>query len=381
MCLAIFSLSCKSELEKIDIDDVEKHRAYQDTILSKTDDLGLKFIALKKLIAEYKLLEGKIQNQNTNYYYYLSRLYGKCTEFPVKGFWMDTISNKINNEKDYSNYYDSSYYYAEKSLKITPTNIRSMYIFCFNFYFEEDNFKKFNKNLPFSYLRDKVLWSNRLNYLVSNALQFKYFDTTIDKYLSRGICEISLYFQFQDQIFENKVDFVNGDQVRINKLYSIGEHLDYVKNGKPVFIKFKDKFLNDEVYPSVSLARDEIKKRQIEEQKLENVRKFGSKYVGSWKSDINNSKIYIYEDGTYKIVYTNEIYGAISTSEGFGKWDCNENSITFTTTSGESVAIMYSAYLDKNTVTFSYNNVFAPRLCLETSEGHVDFCFGYHNKE
>jgi hypothetical protein len=96
--------SCKSNLEKIDINDVNAHRAYQDTLLAKDSSYEGRFVILKKLIEDYRSLYNDNLKANENYYYYLARLYNNVNYFPSRGFWIDTINNVFKRKNDYSNY-------------------------------------------------------------------------------------------------------------------------------------------------------------------------------------------------------------------------------------------------------------------------------------
>jgi hypothetical protein len=254
--------SCKSELKKIDIDDVEKHRAYQDTVLNQAADLNLKFSVLKDLISQYRLLESEIKSQNSNYYYYMARLYSMVNDFPTRGFWIDTNNNNLKYSDDYTNFYDSSLYFAEQSIKINSNNIRSMFILCNSFNTDYVRFKESNKKLPFSYNRNPNTWNNRVNFIVNNALNYTKIDTTSDKYLSRGICEVALSLQLKDQSFENGYNFSSNNSDKINKLFTAGLLWDYVKGGQPVFLQINEDYFKKEIYPNVELAKIEINRKE-----------------------------------------------------------------------------------------------------------------------
>ena len=55
--VAVFVFSCKSELSKIDINQVELHRKYQDSILDLSKNADSNLMSLKMLISDYKNLK------------------------------------------------------------------------------------------------------------------------------------------------------------------------------------------------------------------------------------------------------------------------------------------------------------------------------------
>jgi len=298
-------VSCKSELEKINIDDVEKHRAYQDTILNKVVDQNVKFETLKQLISEYKSLENESIINNSNYYYYLSRLYGQVSNFPMRGFWFDSIKNQILNVKDYSNFYDSAYIFAEKSLKLDENNIRSMYNLCSNLYIENGRYNVFNQKVPFSFLRNEQTGNNRINYIIDNALRFINLDTTSDKYFSRAICEIALHYQFKDQDFAKGFMFESKNSAKGLKLDRIDKLWEHIKNSDHVFIEFSKEVYNSDIKPNVILARQDLKEKEAIRKELQQVdqRIFDYEFK-SWGNCVSlgfEEYIRFYRDGTYEL--------------------------------------------------------------------------------
>ena len=110
--VAFFVTSCKSELSKIDINQVELHRKYQDSILNLSHNPDSNFQSLKTLISEYKNLKIDNKEKNENYLYLIARLYSlyNSEKFPFKGIVFDTIKKQMIDSNLYKNYYDSSMY-------------------------------------------------------------------------------------------------------------------------------------------------------------------------------------------------------------------------------------------------------------------------------
>mgnify|MGYP003353618903 CR=1 FL=1 len=89
-----FVSSCKTGAANIDINDVEMHRAYQDTLIYKSKTSVEVIQCVKRLISEYKRLSNYDLENNSNYNYYLSRLYGKIFDISYFGGIYDTINKK-----------------------------------------------------------------------------------------------------------------------------------------------------------------------------------------------------------------------------------------------------------------------------------------------
>lgn len=127
--IAFFVSSCNSGAEKIGINNLEMHRAYQDSLILKYKLPEEKFNAIKLLISEYKKMGNDESNNNSNYNYYLARLYSYMYSIPIYGNFYDTLNNKLLNNDLYNNYVDSAYYFSEKSLAIDSNNLMSMLVY------------------------------------------------------------------------------------------------------------------------------------------------------------------------------------------------------------------------------------------------------------
>ena len=67
--ILMFAISCKKGAAKLDINDIEAHRAYQVGILKQNIDPYINISALKGLITEYRNLELENKESNPNYMY------------------------------------------------------------------------------------------------------------------------------------------------------------------------------------------------------------------------------------------------------------------------------------------------------------------------
>ena len=256
LIVSILLYSCNSDLENIDINNIDAHRQYQDSIINLDSTFTGKFFLVKKLISEYRQLDIKDLKDsasNSDYNYYLSRLYNYVDNFPLKGFWIDTLKNKFINEVEYINFNDSVYYFAEKSLELNSNNIRPMYILSVNLFTEINRWEVNRSIVPDPRPRDSVKFTNRINYIINNGLKFIKIDTSQDKQLSLGICEVGLYLleRFAD-VYDIKG---NINTKNINGLLLVAEYCDYLKDKDPHLIIFKKK--KNDIYEFVLLARKE----------------------------------------------------------------------------------------------------------------------------
>jgi hypothetical protein len=376
--ILIFSIvlsSCEHGAAKLDINNIEVHRAYQDSILNQNNDPNIKISALKSLITEYRNLKIDNKDSNANYLYLMGRLYSTLfsnKEFPFNGFIFDTLTNKLRDSDLYINYVDSSLYYNEQALKKNPNDIKAMYNFCNVWYSELYYFGiKGNQNIsiPYSYIRDKNRWNSRLNYILNNSTKFYSIDTSLNKETSQYIIAIPYTILISD-INVDTFNYTLEDNLnKIIKWFEIFSTLNKFKN----FSFTKDQVSLNNKFLNIYLKAIEIveENRRLA-KKRENINSFGSQYIGSWDSDYAILKVF--NDGTYTVHHYSP-----NPEDGQGVWDCTSNSITFTRTKGAHIAFMYEEVYHSESATLDYRNVFAPTLCKNGPDGHVDFCF--HNHE
>ncbi len=229
-------VSCKSEVGKLDINDVESHRAYQDTLISNAEFPNGKLDAIRNLISQYtNLKDNKEYSNNSNYNYYLGRLYSYMYSLPIYGLFYDSTSSRLLNYNLYKNFVDSAYYYSEKSLSIDSNNILSMLAYTRSLFWERENYLFFKeKGLETKYggNDDPQKMKKRVEYLLNNFSKFSSLDTAKDKRVSRKIYEMS--FSFLYPTIDNKIksDINWSDENDLQLLSFTGNCINFLKKHK-----------------------------------------------------------------------------------------------------------------------------------------------------
>jgi hypothetical protein len=342
--LFVIFYSCKSGANKLEINDIQGHRAYQDSIIAKGKDPKEKFLLINKLIAEYRDIKNK--DTNSNYNYLIARLYSNIIfnkDLPLNGFVYDSVNKKMNDSRVFINFMDSTFYYSELSLKQNPNNIFSMNIMTLAQSFEQqfcNNLLNNGIKVPYSSNRDFNSWNRRLNYIVNNSLRFDSVDTTKDKSYTRVFVETS--FQYLTiTIDSRKIDLSNDND--LNLILTCNNYINYIDKFGPIFYDNNDyKKKSKELLPFTRIA--------IEKVKLAPIKNFIDKelYQRGWSStdhsldeDIQTSKGSLIEytnaspseselvfrlnsDYSYNITFKPIRY--ISTVTVTGKWILGENS-------------------------------------------------------
>ena len=247
-----------------------------------------------------------------------------------------------------------------------------MYNFCNVWYSELYYFGiKGNQNIsiPYSYLRDKTRWNGRYNYILNNATRFYSIDTSLNKEISQYILTIPytiLISDFNIDTFNYKLD---NNLNKIIKWFDIYSNLKKIKDFN---FTNEQNVLNNKLLIVYNKAIEIVEENKNLAKKRENIIAYGSQYIGSWDSD--NAILKIFNDGTYTIHHYSP-----NSEDGQGVWDCTSNSITFTRTKCAHIAFMYEEVYHSESATLDYRDIFAPTLCKNGPDGHVDFCF--HNHE
>ncbi len=323
--------SCKSKLEKIDINNVEAHRNYQDSILRKSNTAELQYLDNRQLITDYLSLKGEGLNNSVNYNYYLARLYNYITELP-NGFWQDSITKKMKNIIVYNNVYDSTYYFVNKILTLDPNNLRAMNLLCITMLGEEARYS-YDNSFPTSMLRDTKSWNDRFNYILNNAIRFKDYDSSSEKSLARNIAEIAMYYVGKEITYTGSIgrektytgsyDFLESNDTKTKQLYIYGDLYDFLKGKKYVFFKFNEKYINDSIYPNVLLARNDIDKRNkiaAEKERIANEAKNRLDKISHFRNDYKNYMFQIKELGMKQGIVLNNDGTFVN-----GEYDYNSN--------------------------------------------------------
>jgi hypothetical protein len=371
LLLSITFISCKSELEKIDLNDIEAHRAYQERIFwSDTTSPQKMLLNLKTLIKEYKELE-KNNPDNDNLNYYLARLYSKVNDIPREGLWVDTVSNTFKNELDYVNFIDSTYYYAEKCLQKNEDNILAMYVLSYTNFQERDfsnwyyYYHKKKIKTPISYERDSSAFLKRINCILNNPLRFKDIDTTKEKYRSRGITEVAL--NILDLYNWKEIDKFNiKNKEIVYSFYNLGEFYDFTKDHEKVVYNYDVKLFEKRFLKTIILARKEVKRleylaaeQQKKEQQLEALKNININHKYSYC----NSEALV--TGMIEISFSDHYFQMVQsyngpTLKGRGNVQRLGSSLLLTNTSGIGINGKLDMYLLPDN-----------RIVLVTSKGAV----------
>lgn len=335
----IIIASCKSNLEKIPLSDIQSHRNYQDSIY-KLDLVPINQLKrLKSLINEYKLHESE-WSKDPNYSYYLLRLYGRIDNLPFKGFLYDTINKRLNYRQDYINFYDSVLFYGSKALTDNSSNIYSLFILANSMYYNtERSILTNNSDVP-SYLKSKpVVYNNMAMHIMNNCHLYKQFDTTKNKYLIRGIYEIALFFLNNSSRFKSNYSYSASDDKKTNALYKYGEFYDFLKEFSDyAVIKWDYSYIKRNILPNIILARNDIDQRNKE---------FLAKKAEEEFNLVKVDHKYSYcdpENGVFAMLdlygsdsYTQSAKSGTFTTSGRGTYSRKGHKISFFRTSGVAI--------------------------------------------
>lgn len=279
-CILVFS-SCKNAeskinnngAAKININDVEAHRAYQDTLLSRTKSNSERIRNLPLLIAEYKSIERNELQENLNVYYYLARLYNLIHRTPYLHEVFDSANLKTLDSIKYINYTDSARFYSKKVIDKSPDNIRAFNIYCTGFYWEWMIYMQSKNTAPFIGVRSNEEYNNQLMYISENALKYRGIDTTKNKQLSQEIIECACFFivvGILNNDFEN-VDYGNKNNLKLLSL--LGSFVNELDKSDVFYILNKDMYLKskyslEKISNTAKIKLEEINKKELEEAEI-----------------------------------------------------------------------------------------------------------------
>jgi hypothetical protein len=347
--ISLIVLGCGKGASKLDVNDIEAHRAYQDTLIVKVTSAVEKMKVIRNLISEYRNLDFDKKESNSNYNYYLARLYSYINSIPMNGVFYDSVANKAINLDLYKNFNDSAFYFSEISLKQNPNNIRAMWIYSSSLFWETERYKSLkaqNIELPFSSIYDNKKWNDRMNYLYANFSKFADSDTSKNKELSKDIFEFTFPFisNVAASIVNNGINWNDDNDlyifVYLGKCFSL-LNKNELKNINEEYFTKKSK----ELLTYTRIANDKIK--------LGPIRNFLDKdlYQRGWSStsnsldgDIQTSNgnfieyknasiseselvVRLNSDFTYNITF--QPIRFISTVNVSGKWKLVDNGIEF----------------------------------------------------
>ncbi len=333
--IILFS-SCKSELEKISLNDLEAQKNYQNKIIDTSKTSIAKFNSIKLLIKEYKKIEEK-NPRNPNLDFLIGRLYVLGANLPFYEVFFDLKKSDFNDQLIYEKFVDSSYYYNMHALDLDKDHINSMNNLCSILQIDfVNNNKSFQKSYIFK--RNPTLFNNVINYIVNNSERFiSPYGQNWKKDMSDFITEMSFYL-LTVTIDDDKIKELNlNDQNFQIKLKKIEKCINYFDKG----IEFKiveKKFYNlakDFYVPLISQVNRVVEDAQIESHFNDIDIKHKYSYVNSEAGVFGMLELYTNSD------YTQGVgpYGATQSGfmHGRGSYSRNGHKITFYSSSGISM--------------------------------------------
>jgi len=301
--LTIVLYGCKSGASKIDINDIEKHRAYQDSAIAKVKSPAEKLEVIKALISEYRNLDLIEKNASPNYNYYLGRLYSRITDADLSfnGFLYDTINKKLYDTTLYSNFIDSSIYYNEAALKLDSNNLYAFFNIVTTF--DVDQLRKEEKiqeysAMPYFPNRHNIEYQRNMNYIFNNAVRFLNVDTSKEKYSSRYGIEFSFLYESLNLKNQN-LDY--NDANTINQILKIDSYINAIDKFPGLVNLVKEYYAKEKNYWQPIIAQAKISYDKLHE--WDNVT-----YVEYHNCEQMN--LWIYSNGKYKQeIYKQDISG------------------------------------------------------------------------
>lgn len=275
--ILLFAISCKKGAAKLDINDVEAHRAYQDTILNRAAKNSSGFQeTLKALIYEYNGIDVTDSNSEINLNYYKARLYDNVYKIPLLSEVIDTTNaNKweMIDSITYINYKDSARLFAKKVLDKSPNNIRAFYLYSSGIYSEWINFINSKYKFPFIGTKSKKEFSEIIGYIEDNAFKFHDIDTTENKIISQQILEFSYFFVVSGILNYNYKNVDYSNKYNLQLISKLKDFDNILNNANDFYILKKDYYIShkDEVsaiYNNAIKKLELIKKAELEEAEL-----------------------------------------------------------------------------------------------------------------
>lgn len=262
-----FLQSCKSGAEKYEINDVEAHRAYQDTLLNEVKLEGDYKNVFRKLLSEYLKIESNEAIPNPNAYYYLARLYNKVYSYPIYATVVDTASGDIKDSFTYANYKDSARIYSQKALDIDENAIKPFYLLSNSIYWEWITFINSKYKAPFIGKSNKSEFDKLYFYLTQNALKFRQIDTSSNKRISQEIIEFA-YFFISAGTYNFDFDNISLTKNNIDGLLLIEQYCSVLDELNEFYILDRKSYLKNKQQrnTAIKLAKLELEHIKLQEQ-------------------------------------------------------------------------------------------------------------------
>lgn len=335
----LFLISCKHGASKIDIKDVEKHRAYQDSAIAKVKTPTEKLDVTKALISEYRNLDFKEKNSSSNYNYYLGRLYSNIITgvVPFNGFLYDTINKKLNDPIFYSNYIDSAIYFSELALNQNSNNLYAFFniVLTLNLnqiYFEE-KIQEYSA-MPNYSIRNNNEYQRNINYVFNNSIRFLNIDTSMDKYKARFSVEFS-FLRMSLSLSNKKLEYSNANAM--NQVLQIDEYISAIDKFPDLLFWKKEFYEKHKNYwqPIIAQVKQEKKRQEEEALMLKKLANLDLLHRYWYVDAVANVSAQIDLGGWDIYAYTSGDLGGNILMRGHGDWKRPyTNQITITPTSG-----------------------------------------------
>lgn len=271
--IMLSTISCKHGAAKLDINDIEANRAYQDKVLAKYKNSSSYLNVLKNLISEYQKIESTNKPENVNLDYYLSRLYENVFEFPMYYTLYDSIGKRIVDTITYINYKDSARFYSNKVLEKDPNNIRAFYLLTHGLYWEWITFHESNNTAPFIGVSNPNEFASILSYIVRNASKFNELDKTPEKEISQKIIEYS-YFLIDVSVLNLNFDKISfKDKVDLEAYVLLESYCNVLDDKSKFYVLnrssyFKNRESIRSIFNVAKAKLEEINKKEKEEEEI-----------------------------------------------------------------------------------------------------------------
>ena len=270
--VSLFAVSCKHGAAKLDINDIESHRAYQDTILNYAKANGEYSNTLSSLITEYKSLELEKSNvrENVNLDYYLARLYNNVLNDDYFYYSLfDSVSKKVIDTVKYIIYKDSAKIYANRALEKDSNHLWSFYILSNSVYWEWMTFVKSKNTAPFFGVKSPNEFANTLWYIERNSYKFYNLDTSVYKIKGQQIIEHS-YFYINASLLNfdyNNVNYEN--KANLEAYLLLEKYCNVLDKASKFYLLNKNEYLNNRNSVQRLIATSKFKLEEINRKENE----------------------------------------------------------------------------------------------------------------
>lgn len=246
-----------SRLEDIDITDVQAHRKFQDDEMDKLSngDMPAGFRHLRGL---YRRLGTDENVSLPEYKYYMARLYNRINSIPFFSNYYDSANRQMLLAAEYSNIYDSLYFYADELKNVCPYPYIPAAMIAESMYWELVRYRIDKEQIPAIFIRDQAKADERLNDLINNSLVYYDQDTTQNKVRSRVIIDYS-YYQLEMSVDFERPHKNNNNLVRLSKLYDLWKIMEVYKAEEPVLITWNYDVIEREYLPVMRYASKALK--------------------------------------------------------------------------------------------------------------------------